>query len=253
LLGISDLYYDFHDYSFNSGAIQPPPRQGTFGRFYNYSYNIGYVDTATFENVSITGTTATDNTGYASGNVRVASDSSGSVTITSWLFSSTNLNSGGTVTGNAAFTNSTICHGTVTGNGTFSGSSQNQGTINGLGSFSGSSVNASVVNGASTFSGSSISSGTVRGNATFNDTSYNTGVVQSNGYFHSTQSSSGTIDGNAYVYNPYPYPLLATVLGNIYYYGYGQIISVELTPSTTTISTPLTPSIVQITVSNPLD
>jgi len=233
LLGISDLYYDFHNHSFNDGTIQPPPRQVTYARFYDYSYNIGYVDNAIFENVSVTGTTATDNTGYASGSVRVAATPS--VTITDWLFSSTNLNSAGAVTGNAAFTNSTICQGTVTGNGTFSGTSQNQGTISGVG----------------TFSGSSISSGIVVGNATFNGASYNTGVIQSNGYFHSTQSSSGTIDGNAYVYTPYPYPFSATVLGTIYYYGYNFIPGVVLNTSTigATVTTPLNTSTVGTTIS----
>ena len=87
--------------------------------------------------VSFSGTTAFAGIGYVNGNVY---DSTGTTTITTWVFNASSTNTG-IIKGTAIFNDgsSNIISGTVTGNATFNNNSRNLGTVTGN-----SSVNSPV-------------------------------------------------------------------------------------------------------------
>jgi hypothetical protein len=111
----------------------------------------------------------------------------------------------GTLTGNAAFNDSSNNSGTVTGNATFNDSSNNSGTVTGNATFNDSSglVNGGTVTGNATFNSGGYNDGTVGGNATFNDGTVNYGTVTGTATFTGSACNDG---GTAGTFVPDPPP-----------------------------------------------
>lgn len=135
--------------------------------------------------------------------------------------SGANLTIGGTATLYYGYLESTL----TVGLANFYGYSENisGGLVTGNAIFNNSSENNSTIGGDATFNDSSVNgSGIVTGNATFNDSAYNYyyATVTGNATFNNNSLNYGTVSGNASVYYPVTRPLGGTVAGTITYFGY---------------------------------